>query len=625
VIKARPKDIANIGARRYPVGAELIGESEASIRIWAPDHSAVDVVVDGIAQTLEAEPGGYFSAQVDAGAGSRYGFRFAGDVRVYPDPASRGQPDGPDALSAIVNLSSYRWSDAGWKGVSLPGQVLYELHVGTFTAEGTWRAAEAHLPGLRDLGVTVIQMMPVGEFAGAFGWGYDGVQWFAPMHTYGAPADLQRFIDAAHQAGLGVILDVVYNHVGPSGNHLARFATGYFTRRHSNEWGEALNFDGRRASGMRELVLSNVEYWVREFHVDGFRLDAVQQIFDDSSEDVVTAIARVAREAAGPRAVIVIGEHEPQDAALMRSPEQGGRGLDGIFNEDFHHSARVALTGIREAYLSDYHGVAREWLAAARAGFLFQGQFYSWQSAPRGTPALDRPAHQFINFLENHDQVANSPSSRRLIDLTSPAWWRAMSALLLIGPWTPLLFQGQEWGSRRPFRYFADHAPELQSAVVTGRREFVSQFPRTASLPLDRLSIDRGAFNESGLDHPDVETSLEWRLYRDLLTLRRDDPSLGQHARRLEGAALRDQTLILRFFGEDPTTDRLAAINLGPDVNLATVGEPLVAAPAGASWSVLWCSEDVRYGGGGVAACAPPAVLMAAGHAATIFQTVARS
>ena len=299
----------------------------------------------------------------------------------------RAQRDHPRSSDA----SSFEWHDAAWEGVALPGQVLYEIHVGTFTADGTWRAAAARLPQLRELGVTVIQMMPVAEFAGDFGWGYDGVQWFAPMHTYGTPADLQHFVDTAHQLGLGVILDVVYNHLGPSGNFLPRFSPHYFTERHKNEWGTALNFDDERAHGMRELVLTNVEYWIRDFHLDGFRLDAAQQLFDASSEHILTAIARVARDAAAPRSVIVIAEHEPQHARLMRPAADGGYGLDGLFNEDFHHSTRVTLTGIRDAYLSDYTGSSREWLALAQSGFLFQGQYYPWQSAPRGAPALDRP------------------------------------------------------------------------------------------------------------------------------------------------------------------------------------------------------------------------------------------
>ena len=614
-------------ARRYPIGAELLAPDRASFRVWAPEAAALTIEVDGVPLPMQHDADGYFAAEAPARSGSRYGFRFPDDPRLYPDPASRWQPEGPEGASALTDASSFDWDDTAWSGVALPGQVLYELHIGTFTAEGTWRAAEARLPGLCALGVTVIQMMPVAEFAGDFGWGYDGVQWFAPMHTYGSPADLQHFIDTAHRLGLAVILDVVYNHLGPAGNFLPRFSPHYVTDRHKNEWGTALNFDGERAHGMRELVLTNVQYWIRDFHFDGFRLDAAQQLFDDSPEHILTAIARVAREAAAPRPVIVIAEHEPQHARLMRPVADGGYGLDGLFNEDFHHSARVALTGVREAYLSDYAGTSREWLALAQSGFLFQGQYYGWQSAPRGAPALDRLSHQFVTFIENHDQVANLASGRRLVDVTSPSWWRAMTAFLLLGPWTPLLFQGQEWGSRLPFRYFADHGPDLQPLVHAGRQEFLGQFVRSASMhdaeATAGASLGRPVF-EACRPFGDVAVELEpyWQMHRDLLGLRRHDPSLGQHAVRLAGATLGERSLALRFAGRQPDHDRLLIVNLSPDLNIAAASEPLCAPPESSAWSVLWCSEDPRYGGAGLAACAPPMVVVATGHAATVFHPV---
>jgi maltooligosyltrehalose trehalohydrolase len=614
-------------ARRYPVGGELLTPDSASFRVWAPEAMRLTVEIDGVPMVMRRDADGYFAAERPARSGSRYGFRFPDDPRLYPDPASRWQPDGPEGPSALVDPSSFEWHDAAWQGVALAGQVLYEMHVGTFTADGTWRAAEARLPQLRELGVTVIQMMPVAEFAGAFGWGYDGVQWFAPMHTYGTPADLQHFVDTAHRLGLAVILDVVYNHLGPSGNFLPRFSPHYFTERHKNDWGAALNFDDERAHGMRELVLANVEYWIRDYHLDGFRLDAVQQLFDDSTEHIVAAIARVARAAAAPRQVIVIAEHEPQHARLMRPVGDGGYGLDGVFNEDFHHSMRVTLTGIRDAYLSDYSASSREWLALVQAGFLFQGQYYPWQSAPRGAPALDRPSHQFIAFIENHDQVANLSSGRRLIDVTSPPWWRAISAFLLLGPWTPLLFQGQEWGSRVPFRYFADHVADLQPMVHRGRQEFVSQFARAASVQHPELTADaaigRPVF-EACRPFEDIPVELEpsWQMHRDLLRLRHDDPSLGQHAARLLGATLGDQSLALRFAGRQPLDDRLLIVNLSHDLNIAATSEPLCAPPESCAWSVLWCSEDPRYGGEGLGACAPPQVVVATGHATTVFHPV---
>jgi maltooligosyltrehalose trehalohydrolase len=609
-------------ARRYPVGAELVGGG-VDVRVWAPDHDALTLVLDGTGVAMNTEAGGYFSARAPGRAGSRYGFRFAGDDRVYPDPASRRQPEGPHGLSAVADLASYRWRDEGWPGVSLRGQVLYELHVGTFTPEGTWRAAAERLPRLRDVGVTVVQMMPIAEFAGDFGWGYDGVQWFAPHHAYGTPGDLQAFVDTAHGLGLGVILDVVYNHLGPAGNYLMRFSKWYASARYANEWGDALNFDDQHSEATRELVLANVEYWIREFHFDGFRIDAAQQIFDASPEHLVAAIARVGRATAAPRPAIVIAEHEPQHARLMRPREAGGYGLDGIFNEDFHHSARVALTGTHEAYTSDYRGTSREWLSAVRHGFLFQGQYYPWQRKRRGAPALDRPAHEFVAFLENHDQVANAAVGRRLIDVTSVQAWRALSALLLLGPWTPLIFQGQEWGTRRPFTYFCDHEPGLQQAVFQGRQGFLSQFSRLSAAFEDATidAVGRPAFDACRLDHPgDPEREPTWRMYRDLLRLRRADGSLGQGAARIEGSTLDDRTLLLRFFGRVSHEERLVIVNLGPDHDLACAPDPLVAPPEPFEWSVLWCSEDRAYGGVGIAGSYQPAKLVATGQATTVFR-----
>jgi maltooligosyltrehalose trehalohydrolase len=465
--------------------------------------------------------------------------------------------------------------------------------------------------------------MPVAEFAGRFGWGYDGVQWFAPTRNYGAPSDLQHFVDAAHQAGLGVILDVVYNHLGPSGNFLGHFDRRWQSSRHKNEWGEALNFDGDGAEAMRSLVLSNVRYWIREFHFDGFRLDAAQQLFDDSPDHIIAAISRTARDAAGTRNVIVIAEHEPQDARLMRPPAAGGYGVDGIFNEDFHHSCRVALTGVREAYFTDYHGTSREWLALAERGFLFQGQYYSWQKQPRGSPALDCEPARFICFLENHDQVANSASGRRLIDLAGEPAWRALTAYLLLGPWTPLLFQGQETGTDVPFRYFADHAESLQPLVIAGRREFLGQFTRFANQAVPSTfdtSMGADVFESCRLGHAHDRGARCVGLVTDLLALRRDDPTLGQHAVRLFGATAGDRTLLLRFQGATPPLDRLLVVNLDPDLNLATLPDPIVAPPGDHEWQPRWCSEDPRYGGSGIAAVEPPARLIATGRAATVFE-----
>jgi maltooligosyltrehalose trehalohydrolase len=321
-----------------------------------------------------------------------------------------------------------------------------------------------------------------------------------------------------------------------------------------------------------------------------------------------------------PRRLELAAEHEPQHAHLVRPPDEGGLGLDAIYNEDFHHCLKVALTGERDAYLSDYTGDSREWLSAVRRGFLFQGQYYPWQEGARGRPAFDLPAARFVAFLENHDQVANSLTGARLVERTSPAWWRAMSAFLLLGPWTPLLFQGQEWGSRTPFRFFADHEPTLQAAVSTGRAGFLSQFGRvrTAADAGRATDVGRSVFEHCLLDHPSRPTPAR-QLFRDLTALRANDGTLGQHAVAIDGVPLDDRTLLLRFFGTEPAADRLLVVNLGPDRNLLPLSEPLVAAPEHRRWALLWCSEQPEYDGHGVAASDGPARLIATGHATTVF------
>src|SRR4051812_41557912 len=364
--------------RRYPIGAELTGENQTHFRVWAPKARELDVVLQDAAEAkpkfcaLTAEPGGYFSGAANARSGARYSFRVNGTENFYPDPASRFQPDGPHGSSCIVDPTKFRWSDADWGGLKLKGQVYYEMHIGTFTLEGTWRAAVEQLPELARIGITTIEMMPVAEFPGRFGWGYDGVDLYAPVHIYGAPDDLRAFIDRAHAVGIGVILDVVYNHLGPDGNYLADFSPDYFTDKYTNDWGRAVNFEGPKAA--RDFFVQNARYWFEEYHFDGLRLDATQDIKDASPRHVIAELVEAARRAAGDVPIYVVAENEPQDTLIVRDPGCGGYGVDALWNDDAHHTALVALTGRREAYYRDYQGTAQELISCARFGYLYQGQ-----------------------------------------------------------------------------------------------------------------------------------------------------------------------------------------------------------------------------------------------------------
>ncbi len=593
--------------RRLPVGAEVLPQGGAHFRVWAPKRRKVAVVLEGEPRqefSLDAEDGGYFAGAVAAArADTLYRFRLDDNDNLHPDPAARFQPDGPHGPSQVVDPSAFRWTDQGWRGAGREGQVLYEMHVGTFTKEGTWAAAARELPALADLGVTVVEVMPVAEFAGRFGWGYDGVDLFAPTRLYGTPDDLRRFVDRAHALGVAVILDVVYNHFGPDGCYLREFADHYFTDRHKTDWGDPINFDDADSGPVREFFVANAGYWIDEFHMDGLRLDATQNIYDDSPDHVLAAISRRVREAARGRATFLVAENEPQEVKLVRPADQGGYGLDALWNDDFHHSAAVALTGRNEAYYTDYLGTPQEFVSAMKWGYLYQGQRYRWQKKRRGTPALDQAPAAFVTFLENHDQAANSARGLRVHQLTSPGRHRAMTALLLLGPATPMLFQGQEFSASSPFLYFADHKEDLALLVRQGRAEFLSQFrslldPRIQECFAD--PHDPATFARCKLDLAEREQhAAAYALHRDLLRLRREDPVFGRPRRGgVDGAVLSSHAFVLRWFGAGGD-DRLLVVNLGRDLHLDPAPEPLLAPPEGKAWRVLWSSEEPRYGGCG--------------------------
>lgn len=602
----------NHSRRRLPVGAEMT-DNGVRFRVWAPERHQVEVVWDsqkrpGLPLTRQDE--GYFSGTLDhVGGPLDYWLKLDGQADLLPDPASRFQPQGPLGPSRVVDPSTYSWNDGAWQGIGPSDQVLYEMHVGTLTPQGTWAAALAELPALAELGVTVLEVMPIAEFHGDFGWSYDGANLFAPTRLYGEPDDVRRFVDEAHRLGLGVILDVVYNHLSSVGEKLLRpFAAQYVSTRHKSDWGASLNFDGEQSGPVREFFLANARYWIEEFHFDGLRIDATQAFHDQSKTHILKELVREARRAAGDRQVLIIGENEPQRAELLRPEDQGGFGFDAMWNDDFHHSGSVRLTGRREAYYNDYLGTADELIATVRWGYLFQGQRYAWQDNPRGTPALDRPATQFVNFLENHDQLANSLTGERLHQRTSPGRYRAMTALLLLAPQTPLLFQGQEFGASTPFLYFNDAPADQADLVRAGRAEFLRQFPSLASPEIQARLPDpcsAACFRRSQLDPAERQSHAHaLDLHRDLLRLRREDPVLSLHdASRVHGIRLSDDALMLRYLGDAEDNTRLLVINFGCELRLASIANPLVAPPVGMRWEIQWSSEETCYGGGG---SAPP-------------------
>jgi maltooligosyltrehalose trehalohydrolase len=544
--------------RRRAIGAEVV-EGSVHFRVWAPSRNEVAAVIEGRDVPLAREGNGYFSGLVaGATAGTRYRFRLDGEDETFPDPASRFQPDGVHGPSEVIDPT---FVFRHWDGIAR-GRVLYELHVGTFTPEGTYAAAMQHLPFLAAVGINVLELMPVHEFPGEFGWGYDGVDLWAPTRLYGTPDDLRRFVDQAHAHGIAVILDVVYNHFGPDGCYLKQFSPDYFTDRYENEWGEAVNFDGANAQGVRTFVCENAAYWIDEFHFDGLRIDATQSIFDSSERNILTEIAAAVRAAARGRRTFVVAENEPQDRAMVRE-----HGLDAMWNDDWHHAALVAMTGNREAYYTDYLGTPQEFVSMAKLGFLYQGQWYSWQKNTRGTSSIDFDPSELVVFLQNHDQLANTARGERVYD-------RAMTAYLLLQPQTPMLFQGQEFEATAPFLYFADHKPGLAEQVAKGRREFLQQFPslRGASLPLPH---DPATFTRCKLDH----SSKNAHEVRELLRLRREMP----FHERMEGAVLGPRCWALRWFGDDP---RLLLVNLGDELTLEVADSPLLAG----RWRVLYAT-----------------------------------
>lgn len=603
--------------RLYDVGVELTSEG-TNFNIWAPKRKKIDVVLFKSSSNngsknelipLTKDKNGYFTATLkELKAGSLYKFRLdENDNYYYPDPLSKFQPEGPHGPSMVVDHSTFKWDDNAWKGVT-DNKIMYELHLGTFTKEGTWQAAAKQLKELKDLGITIIEIMPIAEFPGTRGWGYDGVNLFAPYHHYGSVDDVKYFINEAHKLDIAVILDVVYNHLGPDGNYIKEFTDYFFTDKHKTDWGEAINYDSSHSKDVRKIFIANAGYWIETFHFDGLRLDATQDIHDDSKPHIIKEIALEVVKRAKGRKTFVVAENEPQEAALVRHTEDGFN-LDAVWNDDFHHSAIVAMTGRTEAYYTDYRGTPQEFISALKYGWLFQGQVYKWQKKRRGTPSFDLKHDNFVNYIENHDQIANYGRGLRSHQLTSFPKYKAMATLMILAPGIPMLFQGQEFATSKPFFFFVDHDKNLNKLIQAGRKEFMAQFrsigtpEMQASLP-DPIAED--AMEKCTLDFEERKTNGHiYQMYKDLLKIKSEDKvvcSVNKSTRKFDGAVLANDCFVTRFFSDDYNEDRLLIINLDGDLYLHPAPEPLLAPPLDKRWELLFSTEDPKYLGHGTAA-----------------------
>ncbi len=524
-----------------PFGATLLDEQLCRFRLWAPAVQRVDLCLGEHQLPMERGDEGWFMIETTAPAGSAYRYRIDGGLQV-PDPAARAQAEDVHGPSLVVDPHGWLWSDEGWRGRPWEETVVYELHVGTFTPQGTFSAIIERLDYLKELGITALELMPVSDFPGRRNWGYDGVLPFAPDRRYGTPDDLKALVEAAHARDLMVFLDVVYNHFGPEGNYLNEYAPNFFTDRHHTPWGSAINFDGANAFWVREFFIENALYWLEEFHLDGLRLDAVHAIDDDSEPDILQELASRVRARFTDRHVHLVLENDRNESRYLERGGKRPRGFDAQWNDDAHHAFHVLCTGEDTGYYIDYAARTPFHLGRCLAeGFAYQGERSTYRNgAARGESSTHLAATSFVNFLQNHDQVGNRARGERIDALADTEAIRAVTAILLLAPSPPLLFMGQEWGSRNPFLFFCDFGPELAHAVTEGRRREFSRFPQFSD-PAARASIPDPAaadtYTQSRLDWATAVTEQgqsRVALVRQLLALRREQiiPRLRDLPRR---------------------------------------------------------------------------------------------
>jgi maltooligosyltrehalose trehalohydrolase len=501
----------------------------SGFHVWAPHSKSVDAVLTGRCVPLTRDACGWWSAEVaDAGPETDYSFSLDGGP-LLPDPRSPWQPYGVHGASRTVDHSAFQWTARGWQPPPLSSAIIYELHVGTFTPGGTFESAIERLDYLKDLGVTHVELMPVAEFPGERGWGYDGVDLFAPHHAYGGPEGLKTFIDSCHREGLAVILDVVYNHLGPDGNYLSLFGP-YFTQQHHTPWGEAVNLDGGGSTEVRRFLCDNALMWLRDYHFDGLRLDAIHAIFDSSAVHFLEQLSREVEqlEAATGRHFFLIAESDLNAPRVVTPREANGFGFDAQWSDDFHHAVHTLLTGENAGYYADF-GRIEDLATALKDMFVYAGRESSHRGRAHGKPVRGLSAHRFIACIQNHDQVGNRAKGDRMSALAGPARQKIGAALLLCGPSIPMLFQGEEFAAGTPFQYFTDHSdPELGAAVSKGRREEFASFgwqPDDVPDPQDIATFVASRLHWSEIDEPAHRELLSW--YRSLIALRRSTPALN--------------------------------------------------------------------------------------------------
>lgn len=498
-------------------------------RVWAPNAQTLDIVVNGSQQApMQPELGGWWQIDLpEAGAETDYAFRLDGGSPL-PDPRSPWQPRGVHGPSRTIDHSRFEWHDHHWRQSPLSAALFYELHIGTFNDPGTFDSAIERLDYLADLGVTHIEVMPVAEFPGERGWGYDGVDLWAPYHIYGGPDGFKRLVDACHQKGIAVVLDVVYNHLGPDGNYLSQFGP-YFSDRHHTPWGPSMNLDGPHSDEVRAFFIDNACMWLRDYHIDGLRLDAVHTLFDNSAvhflEELTSKVKRL--EAQVGRPLYLIAESDLNDPRLIRSPLVGGYGMDAQWDDSFHHALYSFLSGERDGYMMDYGNL--EYVAKAlQKGYVYDGQYSTFRQRHHGRPAVGVLSYCFLAYIQNHDQCGNRGLGERSCHILNPGQLKCAAALLFTAPFTPMLFMGEEWAASTPFQYFTDHHdPLLSQAVSEGRKKDFGAFGWDPEVIPDPQHID--AFNISRLNwaeqaQPDHAEILDW--HRQLIALRRSSPDL---------------------------------------------------------------------------------------------------